>query len=192
MTHSRRVKVPKPQSLEAMTRSRSPIVGHRLLDAARHHFGMLDEIAGGLDHAGNEDHVLGKRHALERRIFVGVARIGELDRQRADLGLIERRQDFLQRDVVDVRAFPVAVTDMQPHAIARNALDALVDGGDMTLAALDEIGVRQIAVHHGAVHGEVGRVDLQNEAGLVDRPVLVAHLARDGVEIGVVRIRNGR
>jgi hypothetical protein len=63
----------------------------------------------------------------------------------------------------------------------------LIDRGDMPLAAFDEVGIRKVAVRHGAVHGEVGRVDLQNKPGFVDRLVFVAHLARDGVEISVVR-----
>ena len=112
---------------------------HRLLDAARHHFRVLDEIAGGLDHARDQQHVLRQRMLLERGVFVRVARIGELDRQRADLGLVERRQNLAQRDVVDVRAFPVAVADMQPHAVARNAVDAVVDRRDVPLDRLDEI-----------------------------------------------------
>ena len=47
---------------------------------------------------------------------------------------------------------------------------------------------REIAVHHGAVHREIRRVDLQDEPGLVDRLVFLAHLARDRVEVGVVRL----
>ena len=149
---------------------------------------MLDEVAGGLDHAGNEDHVLGERHAPERAIFVGMARIGKFDRQRAHRGLMERRQDFFQRDVVNVRPFPIAVTDMQPHPLARDARDRLVDHRHVQLARLDEIGIRPVAVEHGAVHGEIGRVDLQEQAGLVNRPIFVAHLARQRREIGLVRI----
>src|SRR5208282_6863243 len=33
---------------------------HGLLDAACDYFRVLDEVAGGLDHAGDEDHVLGE------------------------------------------------------------------------------------------------------------------------------------
>src|SRR5690349_9917975 len=63
--------------------------GDRFLDAARHDFRMLDEIRSGLDHARHQQHVLGQRVLLERRVFVRVARVGELDRQRADLRLIQ-------------------------------------------------------------------------------------------------------
>ena len=64
---------------------------------------------------------------------------------------------------------------------------AIVDHGDVQLDRLDEVGVRLVAVEHGAVHGEIGRVDLQDQAGLMDRQVLVPHLAGDGREIGLVR-----
>src|SRR5215475_12232201 len=40
---------------------------HRFLDAPRHYFGVLDEIAGRLDNARNKNHVARKRHSLERR-----------------------------------------------------------------------------------------------------------------------------
>ena len=149
---------------------------------------MFDEVSGSLDHAGDEDHVLGERHALERRIFVGVARIGKLDRQRADVRLVEGGEDFLQRDVVDVRAFPISITNVQPHAIARDAGNAFVDHGDMQIDRLDEIRIGSVAVEHGAVHGEIGCVDLQDEPGLMDRQILVAHLAGDGRQIRLVAV----
>ena len=161
---------------------------HGFLDAGGDNLRMLDEIAGRLDHAGNEQHVLGQRMLLQRRVFVGVARVGKLDRQGAYFRLVKRRQDLLQRHVVNMRALPVAVADVQAHAVARNAFDAGIDRGDMLLDALDETGIVEIAVHHGAVHGEVGRVDLQDQPDLVDRLIFVLHLARDGVEIIVVRL----
>ncbi len=132
----------------------------------------------------------------ERGVLMGVSRVGEFDRERADVGPVERRQDAGERDVVDVRAFPVAIADMQPHALTRNALDALVDRRDLQLAGLDEVAVGKIAMHHGAVHGEVGRVDLQHEPGTMDRLVFLLHLTREGVEIGfvriVIRVQHGR
>ena len=47
-----------------------------------------------------------------------------------------------------------------------------------------------------AVHREIGRVDLQDQALLVDRLIFVPHLARERVEISLVtvvmRIDHGR
>src|SRR6476620_11438732 len=51
----------------------------RLLDPPRHHLGMLDEVRGGFDHARNEQHVRRQRMLFQRGVFMGVARIGELD-----------------------------------------------------------------------------------------------------------------
>src|SRR5262249_4796611 len=50
---------------------------HRLLDAARDHFGVLYDIARRLDHTRDQHLVLRQRMLLERCIFVLVARIGE-------------------------------------------------------------------------------------------------------------------
>ena len=149
-THSRLVKVPKPQSVDAITRSRSPTAATASSIRARHDFRMLDEIAGGFDHAGQQHHMRGQRMFLERGIFMRMARIGELNGQRADIRGVERRQNLLQRDVVDMRAFPVAVTDMQPHALARNAFDPFIDGGDLLLALLGEFRVGEIAMEHAS------------------------------------------
>ena len=111
---------------------------------------------------------------LERRVFVLVARIGELDRERAGVGLVEHRQHLRERDVVDVRAFPVAPADMQPPAVARNALAGLVDRREMHLGDLDEALVGLVLEHHHAFHREIGRIDLQDQPGLVDRAVFLA------------------
>ena len=109
---------------------------HGFLNASRHHFRMLDEIAGGFHHARDQQHVFRQRMFLQRIVFVGMARVGEFDRQRADLRLIERRQNRRQRNIVNVRAFPVAVTDVQPHAVARNTVNALIDRLHVPLTAL--------------------------------------------------------
>ena len=58
----------------------------------------------------------------QRRVFVLVPRIGELDAERADLGAIEQGQQPREREIVGVRAFPVAPADVQPDALARNVL----------------------------------------------------------------------
>ena len=67
---------------------------------------------------------------------------------------------------------------MQPHAVTRNALDHLVDGRYAPLHRFNEAGVIEVAVHHDAIHGEIGGVDLQQEARFVNRLAFVLHLAR--------------
>src|ERR1700755_2536975 len=107
---------PREGAKPAIRRSDDPLAvadrSHSLLDAARNHFRMFDEIAGRLDHARDQDHVLRERMLLEGRIFMLVARVGELDRQRPGPGLVENREHLRERDVVDVRTFPVAPADV--------------------------------------------------------------------------------
>ena len=55
-------------------------------------------------------------------------------------------------------------------------------------ASAYELLVGEIAVKHRAVHRKVRGIDLQDEARLMDGAILLAHLARQGVEVGLVRI----
>jgi hypothetical protein len=91
----------------------------RCLDALRHDFWVLNEIALAIDHARQQDHVVGKPVAAQGRRLVLATRIGEFDAQAPNIGLIEHREQQVERDVVDVRAFPVAPADMQADAVAR-------------------------------------------------------------------------
>jgi hypothetical protein len=59
---------------------------------------------------------------------------------------------------------------------------------DVHRRALDEDLVGLVAVHDVAAHGQVGRVDLQVEAGLDDALVLGLHRLGDGVEVLVGRV----
>ena len=187
-THSRPAKVPKPQSVDAMTRSRSPIAATASSMRRATTSGCSTKFEVELDHARDQDLVLRERMRLERRIFVLVARVGELDRQRARGRLVEHRQHLGERDVIDMRAFPVAPADVQPPAVCRNAFAGLVDRREMHLGDLDESLVGLVLEIHHAFHREIGRVDLQHQAGLVDGEVLLAKLHRERVHVGFVRV----
>ena len=120
---------------------------------------------------------------LQRRIFVLAARVGELDAQAADIGLVKGRQQRLEADVVDVRTFPVAPADVQPYAVARNALQRLVERGDVLLDDLDEFRVGLVLEQQHPFHRQIRRVDLQDQSGIDHGLVFVVHLAGDRVEI---------
>src|ERR1700685_2892151 len=94
------------------------------------------------------------------------ARVGELDGERTDFGLVKCLQQRFEADVEDVRAFPVAPADMQPDAVARQSLDRLVDRSDVQLRKLDEFGVSFVLEQKNAFHGQVGCIELQNIAGI--------------------------
>ena len=59
------------------------------------------------------------------RDLMRVARIGEGQHEAADLGLQDHRQDVLERHVAVVRALVIAPADVQPDAVARDALQRL-------------------------------------------------------------------
>ena len=56
----------------------------------------------------------------------------------------------------------------------------------MALGLIDELGVREVGEHHVPAEREVGRVDLEVEAGLDDRLVLVAHGIGEVGQVGLV------
>src|SRR4029077_5559775 len=70
--------------------------------------------------------------------------------------------------------------------VVRNAVKRLVEGGDVLLDDLDEFAVGFVLEQEHTFHRQIGRVDLQDEAGVDDGLVFVVHLAGDGAEIVLV------
>ena len=124
---------------------------------------------------------------LERGVLVLMARVGELQAERADLRLVEHGQHLRQRDVVNMRPVIVAPAAMEPDAIARDAGQRLVQRRDVRLGDLEEFGGALVLEQDRPLHREVGRIDLQHEVGR-DQLVLLAHLARQGEDIGLVAV----
>ena len=66
----------------------------------------------------------------------------------------------------------------------------------MLLDQLRELGVRGVLVEQDPLHREIGRVDLQDKSRVDDPAILDLHLARDRIEIvlmrGVVRVQHRR
>ena len=107
--------------------------------------------------------------------FVVVARIGGFDADRLRARLEGEVDDLRERQIVGVRPFVVAPADVQPHAVGRQALGRGIERGDVALGDLAELVVGEMPVLVVARRGEIGRVDLQDEAGLDDRPVFGLH-----------------
>jgi aerobic carbon-monoxide dehydrogenase large subunit len=82
---------------------------------------MLDKIRGGVENAGHQQHVRRQRVITQCVVFVLMPGIGELDRERPDIGAVQLGQDGRHRDVMDMRPVTVAPTDMEPDALAGNA-----------------------------------------------------------------------
>src|SRR5262245_34529767 len=77
---------------------------------------------------------------------------------------------------------------MQPHAISRKALQAAVQSRHVLLHQFVKLRVRRVLVKQDPFHREIGGVDLQDESRLDNPRILDAHLARDGIEIVLMRL----
>src|SRR4051812_23861513 len=73
-------------------------------DALGDEFGMLDDVGGVADHAGNQHRILRQLELFPQSPFMLVPRIGELDRVSARAYLQHEVGDILERDVRHVRA----------------------------------------------------------------------------------------
>src|SRR3954467_3134728 len=100
-------------------------------DALGDEFGMLDDVGGVTDHAGNQRRILRQLELFPQSPFMLVARIGELDRVSAGAYLQHEVGDILERDVGRVRAGPTSPADMVPDLVARQSLDGMVDDLDL-------------------------------------------------------------
>ena len=85
-----------------------------------------------------------------------------------------------------VRTFVVAPAQMHAQLLGRDVGERVVERGDVHAGTLAEFGEVEVGVLDVPAHGEVGTVDLQDEAGLGDGLVFVAHRVGDGEQIGLV------
>src|SRR5262245_6697570 len=105
--------------------------GHRRGDPVGDDLGMLDDVGRRVDDAGQEQHIAWEWMLAERRELVLVARARERQRERANLGLVDDRQERLERHVVGMRAVVVAPAEVQAYPVARDRRDRLVDRVDV-------------------------------------------------------------
>ena len=95
-----------------------------------------------------------------------------------------------------MRPLVVAPADVQATRSGVDAVERAVDRVDDELDPGEELAERPVGEEVVALHGEVGRVDLQQEAPLDDRSVLGAQRRRERadvvVEVGVVAVLHRR
>jgi hypothetical protein len=77
---------------------------------------------------------------------------------------------------------------MQADAVAGNAFDAPVDGCHVQFKLPEEISIAQTVEEPMPLHRQVGRIDLQDQPGIVDRPILVGQRVRQGHHICLVAV----
>src|SRR5262249_21224176 len=90
----------------------------------------------------------------------------------------------------------IAPANMQTDTVAWDAGKTLIDRRDMPLELLQERPLIEMRKEAGALHRQVGCIDLQHMPRFVDRPVLVGERLRQcrqiGVVTGVVLVGHGR
>ena len=114
-----------------------------------------------------------QRIIAQRTVFMLMPGIGELDRECADIRPIEFRQDSCHRNVVDMGTVIVTPADVQPDAVTGDALDAQIDGSDMQFQLPEEFGFPQMTEKPMPFHREIRAVDLQDQARVMNRPILI-------------------
>src|SRR5208282_6127361 len=77
----------------------------------------------------------------------------------------------------------VAPTYVHAELLGWNVCERVVERLDVQAQALAEFLERETCILDMAAHGQIGAIDLQHDAGLGHRLVLVAHGVRNGEEI---------
>ena len=122
---------------------------------------------------------------LPDRPFVLVARVGRLDQIGAGADLQHQVDEVLELEVVHARRDVDAVAGVEADAVFRNAAQRVVQRLDAQrdeLAAVLDRGVERAVV----VRRHARIVDLQQEAGVDDRHVFLAHRVGERREILLV------
>ena len=108
-----------------------------------------------------------------------MARVGCLERDRHGAREEHDVDDPFERHVAVVGPFVVAPAQVHPQPIRRDVRSSVVEHLDVQPRLLAELVQRQVRVLDVPAHGEVRAVDLQDDSGLCNRLVLVAHRIRD-------------
>ena len=127
-------------------------------DAVGHRFGMLDEVGQAVDDPGDDQLIVSQRQFLEHPILVGVARVGEGEKEAADLGLFDDRQNVGERHIAIMRPLVIAPADMQAHPVARDVFECGVDRRDDAFDKAEEIAERPVLVGEVAFEREIGAI----------------------------------
>src|SRR5262245_54182625 len=165
--------------------------GHRRGDAVGDHLRMLDDVRRRVDDAGQEQHVARERMLAERLQFVLMARARERQRERADLGPVDDRQERLERHVVGVGAVVIAPAEVQAHAVSGDRRDRLVGRVDVERDGCEKAVEGFVLEEARALHRQIRAVELEHEATRHDQLVLAAHLTGERSDVALVRSVEG-
>ena len=167
----------KPQSAPAITRSRPTTSANRQSRCATNS-GCSTSTVDCVMTTRDQHLVVGNLGALPLLPLVLVARVRCLERIGARVHLENDVDDVLELHVMDARPHVDAVAGVEANAVRRNALQRRVERLDAHLGPLAALGDAQLRPHD--VIGDQERiVDLQQEPGVDDRLVFLAHRIGD-------------
>ncbi len=141
-------------------------------------FGMLHQIGGVTDDAGNQDLAVRQLQVFPDAPFMAVAHIAGLERIGLAVQLQHQVREVAELDVVDVRAVAAAPAGVEADAVLRQAADGVVDQLDRGLEIFAQVGHRPVRIKHPA-GAELRLVDLQDHTGLDDGLVFLADRVGD-------------
>ena len=142
---------------------------------------VLDVVVGVPDQARDQHLVVGELGLLPDLVLVLVARVGDLERVGAGVHLQHERGDLGHRHIGEARTVVEAVARVVADLVGRDAAQRVVERIDVLVAALLAVLPRVAGV--GEVLDQPRVVDLEDEPGLDDRQVLLAHRLGDGLEV---------
>ncbi len=117
---------------------------------------------------------------------MGVARVGEGKDERADVRLVEQRQDVVEIDVEVVGRLVVAPAGVEADTVRGQALAGAGDGGDVATDVCLEVGQGAVCVRRVTLHGEIGAIELEHVAALDDALILRPQRVGDRDDVVVI------
>src|SRR6266545_4114074 len=148
--------------------------------------GVLHEVRGRVDDAGDDRLAVGHADALEDSPLVGVTRVGSLEGHGPGAAGEDNIEDVRQRDVVVMRALVVAPAEVHAHLVRRHRRQRVVESLDVQPGHRAELLEAQVGELDVTAHREIRAIDLEDEPRARHRLILVLHSLGDGEEICLV------
>ena len=157
-------------------------------NALRDEFGMLNIARLAFNHAGDQHLAFGQLHTFKDCIFMRVARVGsfELDGMRARCP--DKVDDILKRHVMMMRPRIIAPTHVHPQPLWRDVGRGVIKCCDVKLHRFAKARKVKLAELCVAAHGEIGAIDLQDDARIRNRLIFVAQPFGDSEDIVFVLV----
>ena len=144
-------------------------------DPICHHLRMLDDVRRVADDARNKQFAFRQLDVLPHAPFVLVAHVARFDRISAGVRAQHQIDDVLQRNVGGVRAVPASPANVKADAVLRQTAQRMIERLHARALEFLELSERRLGIDHVPVVGQAGIVDLQNDSGIGNRFIFVAH-----------------